>query len=211
MTVKHNPNFTELSDNIYINKDNAMDKQKILSLIKQAEERDREFYGDLHYTDDTIFIIFDDKNLTPKVGDDHATQTTPSKKNYICISDEYFEIDIIAHEITHSELHTRLTMNALNNLPTWFNEGLATQNDYREKYSEEQWIAKTDNGKNAADLDDMDTPQEFYAGEVEDKIFKYINAKHEIAQWMSSHGQRGLIELIDKLADGADFYTAYSQ
>ena len=69
------------------------------------------------------------------------------KKNYISVSDEYLNIDIIAHELTHAELHTRLNMKALKSIPTWFDEGLATQNDYREQYGLDAWIEQTDNGK----------------------------------------------------------------
>ena len=55
----------------------------------------------------------------------------------------------------------------------------------------------------------MDTPAEFYAGEAEDRRFRYLNAKHELDVWMTVHGQHGLLELFDKLNGGADFTTAY--
>ena len=80
----------------------------------------------------------------------------------------------------HAELRSRLSAKAQKAIPTWFDEGLALQNDYRERYSEAQWIAQTDNGKNTVALEDMDTPAEFYAGEAEDRRFRYLNAKHEL-------------------------------
>ena len=58
-------------------------------------------------------------------------------------------------------------------------------------------------------LEDMDTPAEFYAGEAEDRRFRYLNAKHELDVWMTVHGQHGLLELLDRLNGGADFTTAY--
>ena len=127
----------------------------------------------------------------------------------ICISDEYLELDILAHEITHAELRARLTARAQGKVPTWFDEGLALQNDYRERYSEEQWISQTGNGKNVIASEDMDTPAEFYAGEAEDRRFRYLNAKHELDRWMAVHGQQGLLELIEKLNNGEDFDMAY--
>ena len=211
MTIPYRSAFTEIADHVYINKTNARDHQEILDLIKQAEERDRSFWGDLRYLDETFFIICDDENLIRKIGEDHGTVTIsfPSEKHYICISDEYLELDILAHEITHAELHTRLSAKAQKRIPTWFDEGIALQNDYREKYSEAQWITQTDNGKNAVALEDMDTPSEFYAGEAKDRRFRYLNAKHELDVWMTSHGQQGLLELLDRLNGGADFTTAY--
>ena len=116
---------------------------------------------------------------------------------------------ILAHEITHAELRSRLSAEAQKTIPTWFDEGLALQNDYRERYSEAQWSVQTDNGENAVALEDMDTPAEFYAGETEDRRFRYLNAKHELDVWMTAHGQRGLLELLDRLYGGAGFTTAY--
>ena len=179
--------------------------------IEQAKDRVRTFFGDVRFQDETIFIISDDEKLTRKLGEDHGTVIFyfPSETYYICISDEYLELDILAHEITHAELHTRLSTEAQKRIPTWFDEGIALQNDYREKYSEAQWITQTDNGKNAVALEDMDTPAEFYAGKAEDRRFRYLNAKHELDVWMTTHGQHGLLELLDRLNGGADFTTAY--
>ncbi len=213
LTVPYRAAFTEIADHVYINKDNARSRQEILSLVEQAEERVSAFFGDLRYRDETFFIICDDEQLIRKIGEDHATVTIsfPAEKHYICISDEYLEPDILAHEITHAELRARLVSSAQGKIPTWFDEGLALQNDYREIYSEEQWILQTDNGENAVAPEDMDTPAEFYAGEAEDRRFRYLNAKHELNAWMAAHGQQGLLELIEKLNDGADFDTAYSR
>ena len=213
LTVPYRPAFKEIADHVYINKNSVLDQREILSLIEQAEERDRAFFGGLCYLDQTVFIICDDEGLTRKLGEDHGTviYSVPFKQHFICISDEYLELDILAHEITHAELHTRLSVKACQRIPTWFDEGLATQNDYRERYSEEQWVLQTDNGKNTVALEDMDTPSEFYAGEAEDRRFRYLNAKHEICLWMEAHGRQGLLELLEKLNDGADFYSVYKR
>ena len=55
----------------------------------------------------------------------------------------------------------------------------------------------------------MDTPSEFYAGEAEDRRFRYLNAKHELDVWMTKNGQQGLLQLLEKLNYGANFNTAY--
>ena len=48
-------------------------------------------------------------------------------------------------------------------------------------------------------------PAEFYAGTSDDRRFRYVNAKHEVSEWMEIHGQNGLLELFDNLNDGEDF------
>ncbi len=211
ITVPYRFAFTEIDSRVYVNRNYAGDRQELLEMIEQAKDRVRIFFGELHFQDETIFIVCDDEKLTRKLGEDHATViiSFPAEANYICISDEYLEPDILAHEITHAELRSRLSAKAQKAIPTWFDEGLALQNDYRERYSEVQWSAQTDNGKKPVALEDMDTPAEFYAGEADDRRFRYLNAKHELDVWMTAHGQQGLLELLEKLNGGADFNTAY--
>ena len=213
LSIPYWSEFTEIADHVYINRNYAGDRQEILSMIKEAEERVEAFFGDLRFPAETIFIICDDKKLTRKLGEDHGTVnfSVPSGKHYICVSDEYLELDILAHEITHAELRARLSVKAQRQVPTWFDEGLALQNDYRERYGEKQWITQTDNGKNVVALKDMDTPSEFYAGEAEDRRFRYLNAKHELDGWMADHGQPGLLKLLEMLNDGVDFHAAYGR
>lgn len=208
MSVPYRSSFEKVADNIYVNKNYSGNIKEAIQLTEEALERDRAFYGELQCTDTTIIIFCDDDKLLSKLGGDHDTLRS-SKKNFISVSDEYLNIDIIAHEFTHAELSSRLNMKAMRSIPTWFDEGLATQNDYREQYSLEKWIEQTDNGKNRIPLEDMDTGSEFYADPVEDRRFRYLNAKHEVSEWMEIHGQKGLLELLDKLNSGEEFDTAY--
>ena len=213
-SVPFRPGFEKLSEHVYINKAYAGDKNAALALVEEAEARDSAFYGSLGYREETYLIISDDPAFFQKVrseGKDTVSYPFPFKTDYITLSDEYLNLDITAHEITHAELHHRLTANARKRIPTWFDEGLAVQNDYREQYSEENWIEQTDSGKTATALEDMDEPSEFYAGEAEDRRFRYMRAKHEVAGWMAEHGQAGLLELIDRLNSGEDFHAAYGK
>jgi len=208
MTVPYRSSFEKAADHIYVNKNYSGNIKEAIQLTEEALERDRAFFGELQCTDTTIIIFCDDDKLLSKLGGDHDTISS-SKRSYISVSDEYLNIDIIAHEFTHAELRARLNMKAMKNIPTWFDEGLATQNDYREQYGPDAWIEQTDNGKNVLPLEDMDTGSEFYAGTVEDRRFRYLNAKHEIGEWINIHQQKGLLELFDKLNNGEGFDAAY--
>ena len=201
LTVPYRSYFEQIAENVYVNKDNAMSKDEILNLIHEAENRDRDFYGELTYASDTTIILNDNEKIQPKLGGgkDTLTYIFPKRHDYTCLSNEYFNLDIIAHEITHAELHARLTKEARSALPIWFDEGLATQNDYRERYSLESWIEKTDNGKNVPALEDIDEAREFH----------YIIAKHEVGLWMEAHHREGLVDLIDRLNKGEDFNNVY--
>ena len=181
MSVPYRSSFEKVADNIYVNKNYSGNIKEAIQLTEEALERDRAFFGELQCTDTTIIIFCDDDKLLSKLDGDHDTKTSYTKKNYISVSDEYLNIDNLAHELTHAELHTRLNMKVLKSIPTWFDEGLATQNDYREQYGLDAWIEQTDNGKNTVPLEDMDTGSEFYADPVEDRRLRYLNAKHEVS------------------------------
>jgi hypothetical protein len=211
MSVPYRSSFEKVADNIYVNKNYSGNIKEAIQLTEEALERDRAFFGELQCTDTTIIIFCDDDKLLSKLDGDHDTKTSYTKKNYISVSDEYLNIDIIAHELTHAELRTRLNVKALKSIPTWFDEGLATQNDYREQYGLKAWIEQTDNGKNTVPLEDMDTGSEFYADPLEDRRFRYLNAKHEVSVWMDTHQQKGLLDLLDKLNKGEDFDSVYSR
>ena len=211
MTVPYRSAFEEIDDNTYINRSFSGSIEKAIGLIDSAKERVKEFFGDLCCLEDTVIILCDDDHLLSKLGGDHDTKIIyfPVVKHYISVSDEYLSIDILAHELTHAELHTRLSVSAQKKLPTWFDEGIALQNDYREQYGFDAWVERTDNGSHTVALENMDEASEFYAGTVEERRFRYLNAKHELDVWMTAHGQHGLLELLDRLNGGEDFTTAY--
>ena len=48
-----------------------------------------------------------------------------------------------------------------------------------------------------------------YAGTSDERRFRYVCAKHEVRSWMDAHGQAGLLALLDALASGEPFETAY--
>ena len=165
----------------------------------------------MHCLDKTTIIICDDGKITNRIGEkDTNTFGFPSKKDYICLSNEYFNIDVLAHELTHAELHSYISADTQRSLPVWFDEGVATQNDYREKYSYENWVKRTNNGENATPLEDMDTYSEFQCNDEDERQFHYICAKNEIRNWLNKHSVQDLIELIKAVNDGEDFDLLYN-
>lgn len=208
-SIPYRPGFQEIEPNVYMNKSNSLTPEEARTVTAQARARVTAFFGTLHCTDQTI-IICDDEKITNKIGEkDTITFLFPSKKDYTCLSNEYFNVDVAAHEMTHAELHSYISASTQSSLPTWFDEGLATQNDYREKYSFENWTDKTGNGKNAAPLEDMDTPAEFYCSDDDERQFHYLCAKHEINEWLGTHSVQDLIKLVIAVNNGEDFYHLY--
>ena len=211
ISIPYRPGFQEIEPNVYMNKDNSMTQEEVRAVTAQAKERVTAFFGERHCTNQTI-IISDNDKIIKKIGEkDTNTYLFPHPKSYICLSNEYFNVDVVAHELTHTELHSYLSMDTYNKIPTWFDEGLATQNDYRERYSYEKWVEKTDNGKNATPLQDMDSPDEFYCSNDDECQFHYICAKHEIGEWLERHSVQELLKIVEAVNNDEDFYTLYEK
>ena len=205
-TISCRAAFVEIEENVYVTRDYAAAQEDTLhSLLADARARVEDFYGSREA--EPVIVLSNDPKISARLGEKETyTYRFPKYRSYICISEEYCNIDILAHELTHADLHSRLGISLAMKVPRWFDEGIATQNDWREKYDLNKW-----DSSNAVALEDMDTSAEFYAGTPEERHERYLSAKRELAAWMETHHREGLLALIDELKNGADFDTAYAE
>ncbi len=206
--------FDRIADPVYVNQGFQGSTEEALRIVEQARQRVSEYFGEIESA--PVIILCDDIAKLNKLGGVHDTSTLMlvQVQSYIVISDEYLNVDVVAHELTHAEVHYRAYKGKLwfqVALPTWFDEGFATQNDDRDLYSEGAWIAVTDNGKNVAALSDMDTPAKFYAGDSEARRYRYIVSKHELKEWIDQNGKEALFDLLSRLNQGENFDALYYQ
>lgn len=204
--------FDEVLDNVYVDRSYTGDIGAVIETVEAASARHQAFWGDLQST--PSIIISDNDATIKKLGGDHDTTffVLFGAHSYISVSAQYLTVDIMAHEMTHAELQKRLYAGkALSGqlVPTWFDEGVATQNDYRDAYSEESWAQQTNMGEITIPLHEMDTAAKFYVGTAEDRRFRYLLSRHEVNAWIAAHGMDALISLIDGVNQGADFHTLY--
>lgn len=207
--------FDEIQDNVYLDNDYQDDVSEILNVINEAETRLADFWG-VAESRPTI-IISDNENKCMRMGLNKSPALTSTfvlggARNYILISSNGINVDVIAHELTHAEIYSRLYEGYLFPsalIPVWFDEGLATQNDYREKYSEDAWTKATDNGKNITNFDDLASAAQFFNPDDAVRNYNYIISKHEVNNWIEQHGIKGLIALINGVNTGKDFRALY--
>ena len=210
MTVPYR-NFTELTDNVYVENRYSGDKEELNAIVEEATARVSTFWGDTKSS--PVIIISDSTKTLQKLGGDHDTATVIFWKaySYISLSNEYLNVDILAHEMTHAELHARLYEGRLaqNLVPAWFDEGVATQNDYREKYDDTAWNEVTQNGAKEIDFTSMDSYAEFNAGESADRVYRYIVSRHEVKAWVQQNKVEGLKDLLSRVNQGENFDALY--
>lgn len=134
-----------------------------------------------------------------------ATYRTPLC-DCILLGPEGRNPDVIAHEMVHTELTARIGhLRQALSIPTWFDEGLAMHVDYRPPFGEEMYVLKTDGGRTAPRLGDINTSRKFH----KTSYVSYLTAHHEFERWYSGMGPRGLFTLFNDLRAGRSFREAY--
>lgn len=204
--------FTQRTDHVYVANDYSGSIDELDSIVDQATKRVNDFWEGTK--SNPVIIICDNPKTLKKLGGDHDTATVVFLKaySYISLSSEYLNVDVLAHEMTHAELHSRLYEGKLPQslVPAWFDEGVATQNDYRTKYNDEAWQEATQNGLTITDFSSIDTYPKFNKGESADRVYRYIISRHEVKEWIERNGVDGLIELISSVNKGENFDELYN-
>jgi len=205
-------NFSSLKKDGRVYYDTTASPQTIDSLktiIDSASTRVTNFWGEKK--SDPKFIYCTTADEYKKYGDDNASPATTHYKlgNYIVISHDGLSINIIAHEMSHAELKQRIGFyNETCKIPTWFDEGMAMQNDYRSCYSEDSFRVASNNYKKMADCNKLLTGKEFWSGSTQQVALNYMTAKHEVKRWYTKPKADSLISALNS---GRSFKEAYGQ
>lgn len=126
---------------------------------------------------------------------------------YVIISKKGIDLDIISHEISHTELYERIGFyNREFKIPTWFDEGLAMQVDYRNYYSIDSLKKKSNNFENLPDVKKMNSYSQFGIGKREEVMLNYSTAKYEVGKWYTPEKLKTFVRKINK---GNDFKNSY--
>lgn len=208
--------FTQVKDNIYLDSDFNGNSSKVLSIIEEANQRVEAFWGDIK--SEPRIIISDNATKLKKMGwTGNPALTTTSvffgAHSYVVISPNGLNIDVVAHELTHSELHSRIHKGKLLNkkrIPVWFDEGVAMQNDYRDIYNYDAWVSVSNDGKDITDFSELESYSQYYNPDSNIRRYNYIISKHEVSEWLKAHSINELISLIDAVNKGQSFNKLYT-
>jgi len=140
-------------------------RSELSKIIKQAEERVGVFWGEKK--SNPKYIYCETEEDYKKFGVPFMTPAAAHMKlgSYVVISKNGIDLDIIAHEISHTELYERIGFyNREFKIPTWFDEGLAMQVDDRNYYSIDSLKVKSNNFENLPNVTKMKTYAQFGSG-----------------------------------------------
>lgn len=146
---------------------------------------------------------------------------TPWGASYIVLNLDGLNTDVIAHEMCHDELFTRLGWwTTTRQIPQWFNEGLALMVDYRfvgttdpiQRYLDyqEACLSASKGGQTVFELKEISTMKGFFGGNENHVFLAYMTAGVEVSKWLSERGIKQVPLFINQIKAGASFDKAYT-
>jgi hypothetical protein len=192
--------FIEIQKNIFVSPDTTKKQQALLlTFIKQGKNRIRNKFGSFTANPVIISSTNPDK-LKPYTNNHYGVTKITLFSAYIIIGSKGQSLDVISHELLHSELFTRIGfLNRWFKVPIWFDEGIAMQVDSRKGYNKPV--------KNTP-INSLRYGWQFFRGDVQNH---YALAKHEVAQWLKNTGDREFYKLLTDINNGHSFSEAYSK
>ncbi len=180
-------------------------------LLEKARGRVGIFYGELLARPNVVFCSTTD--CYRKFG---AVGLGFSDGNNLVISPQGQRVAIIAHELAHAEFCARIGgfAKVLEQVPQWFDEGQAVMVSMAAEFSEDAWMAATDDGAQAPHLSAlvaMDDWIRLTGANGENMQLTYGTAKQEVSRWFSRTGYSGFEALLQALRSNEPFADAYAR
>lgn len=197
--------FREISPNLYVDPNFSADEQALIeTTLKEARERVVAKYGDV--SSEPVLIVSSSAEEAAKFfrrGLPPASTYYLPWGQYIPITPDGNNIDVMAHELVHAEVFHRLGyFKSLRSLPIWFSEGVAMQVDYREGKIQ-RYILE---GHEFPPVSTLETAAQFMTGDLS---LHYAAAKVEISSWLSSERRVRLYDFIAEIKGGTSFHEIY--
>ena len=230
MRIGHSANFRRLPDTneVYISHKTTAKQQTTFrqnSLL--ARNRIGRFWGSQHGRAILIYCPAQTDYEQYCAGGEGAGCSVglPWGQSYVVLGPDGNNVDVIAHELCHDELFTRIGWwRVKRQIPQWFNEGLALLVDYR--FSNPTVWEQPDSSAEASPfadepvrmgysqhpmlkLSDLETTRDFFGGDYTHTMLAYQTAADEVARWLAVVGRAGVPALADAIATGNEFGETY--
>jgi hypothetical protein len=172
----------------------------IQRLLSDAKGRIGEVIGDPRSK--PIVLFFDSSaSFGPFQLNDYGMTQFVGSRTCIFIGPKGQNVDVIAHELVHAETADRVGSWARATvLPTWFDEGLAMQVDFRPEY-EIQARTIVDSRY----VQELRSARHFFASNPELLTDNYASAKIEVARWAKRVGYSSIYANLERIRQGEAF------
>jgi len=206
--------YERIAESVYVHPNmDDWDRAMLLRTVIGSRERLAHFFGSV--TSQPVIIA----GHVPEVMEDFGADRSAPGMNYltpfgsfVIIGPKGLNLDVVSHELAHAELGQRLGWwKKRQQVPAWFDEGLALMLDHRYRGTERMWHTLTNSGKKAPSLTELSNMSDFNRFSQISPIISYVTAKKEVARWWEHVGLKGLEQLITDLKQGQDFLVSYQR
>jgi hypothetical protein len=169
-------------------------------LLSESRRRIQDIFGTPKST--PIVVFFNDPNsFWPLKLNEYGSTNFIGSKVCIMVGPKGQNTDVVAHELMHAEIASRVGYwQRFTQLPTWFDEGLAMQVDFRARYNLRN---KTDAGY--SDVRKLWSAREFFVPDDDLLTNNYAFAKAEVALWIADVGQKSVYSQLERIREGEAF------
>ncbi len=210
-----NDDFEEIKPNVFV-ENNISNKQKdaLLKDIVLAKKRIENFWGKQKGTAKIIFCQNTEtyKKYCQSSEGAGCSIGTPLG-SWIILNQEELNTDIIAHEMCHDELMTKLGWwKTKNKIPTWFDEGLALMLDQRFVSSQDSIQRYIDYraelkylSPQPIPLNELETQKQFFQQNSNFTKIAYFSSATAISKKISRKGKIEIFRIIEKVKNEGEF------
>jgi hypothetical protein len=193
----------KLSDGSLATSESEVDQQRHVELTRDARARIESTFGTAE--SNPILVFFDQPDgFGPFRLNAYGSTQFIGNRACVMVGPKGQNVDVVAHELMHAEIHHRVGYLAyFLQIPTWFDEGVAMQVDYRSRY-----LLSPQDAQNTAYVRDLTTGSTFFKGDDQALTRNYASAKHEVASWLSKIGSISLYSRLQRMRDGQSFAEA---
>lgn len=235
MRIGYSTDFKLLTgtNDVYVNQSaTAAQQHQLHRHVSTARDRIRWFWGDRR---GQAILIYCPRQADyeqycvgagPTFGEGAGCSIgTPWGTSYLVLGPDGNNADVIAHELCHDELFARLGWwRVKQQIPQWFNEGLALMVDYRftnpSVWEQPDSVAQTNSvwtetnrmpfpTRPMLKLADLETTRDFFGNDYTHTMLAYQTSAEEVARWLAVVGRAGIPALTHAVATGSAFSDTY--
>ena len=147
------------------------------------------------------------RDLFPGAGSYASTIYIPYR-SCVVVGPKGHDVNILAHEALHAEIHHRVGhWHRLTQIPTWFDEGLAMQVDFRERYLWSLRFGAVD----SATVKQWTSRSQFFSGDDEELTRHYAMAKEAVRLWVQKLAREDVYGFLERIRQGDRFAETYGR
>ncbi len=188
-----------IENNVYVSESlSSNDRLTISNMLASARERIAIHYGEPIAKPLIVVLSSHEEKHNFGLYDAPGKFLFAPWGSYLLLSLQEANIDVAAHELVHAEIVNRVGyVKRQLKIPTWFDEGVAMQVDYRPKYDSSKTISLPEFER----IISLATPSEFWTNNKSKNIDNYRGAKAAAFE-LFKHTEMELYPLLAEIEAG---------